>query len=160
MDTVIHQFIFKKCSFEELCKADQQLIEKAKEATYRSYTPYSKFNVGAAALLQNGIIVTGSNQENAAYPSGTCAERTALFYAGANFPQAKVKKIAIIASHNGDFTKKVCSPCGACRQVMLESQYRAGEPIEVLLCSKDEIYIFDSVDALLPLGFDYSDLNA
>ncbi len=148
------------CNQNELTEEQKSVVEAAKIATLGSYAPYSHFNVGAGVLLDNGEIVKGSNQENAAYPSGTCAERTALFYAGANFPQAKVKKIAIIASHNGDFTKKVCSPCGACRQVMLESQYRAGEPIEVLLCSKDEIYIFDSVDALLPLGFDYSDLNA
>lgn len=147
------------CNQNELTEEQKSVVEAAKSATSGAYTPYSHFNVGAGVLLDNGEIVKGSNQENAAYPSGICAERTALFYAGAHFPQAKVKKIAIAASHNGEFTQKVCSPCGACRQVMLESQYRAGSPIEVLLCGKDEIYIVDSVDALLPLGFDYDDLN-
>lgn len=147
------------CNQNELTEDQKNVVEAAKKATLGSYAPYSNFNVGAGVLLDNGVILMGSNQENAAYPSGLCAERTALFYAGANYPHAKVKKIAIIASHEGKFTKKICSPCGACRQVMLESQYRAGNPIEVLLCSNEEIYIFDSVDALLPFGFDYEDLN-
>ena len=147
------------CQKNELTDDQKNVVEAAKKATSGSYAPYSHFNVGAGVLLDNGEIVMGSNQENAAYPSGICAERTALFYAGAAYPEAKVRKIAIIARHNGHFTSKVCSPCGACRQVMLESQHRAGSPIEVLLCSNDQIYVFDSVDALLPLGFDYSDLN-
>lgn len=147
------------CQQNELTDDQKNVVEAAKKATSGSYAPYSHFNVGAGVLLDNGEIVMGSNQENAAYPSGICAERTALFYAGAAYPEAKVRKIAIIARHNGHFTSKVCSPCGACRQVMLESQHRAGSPIEVLLCSNDQIYVFDSVDALLPLGFDYSDLN-
>lgn len=147
------------CNQTELTEEQKSVVEAAKKATLGSYAPYSNFNVGAGVLLDNGVIVMGSNQENAAYPSGLCAERTALFYAGANYPQAKVKKIAIIASHEGKFTKKICSPCGACRQVMLESQYRAGNPIEVLLCSEEEIYICENVDSLLPFGFDYDDLD-
>ena len=147
------------CSENELTEEQKNVIEAAKKATYSSYTPYSHFNVGAGVLLDNGEIIMGSNQENAAYPSGLCAERTALFYAGTKYPTAKVRKIAVIARHNGEFTKNICSPCGACRQVMLESQYRAGAPIEILLCGSEEIYIFDSVDALLPFGFDYDDLQ-
>lgn len=147
------------CKQNELTEEQKNVVDAAKKATSGSYAPYSNFNVGAAVLLDNGEIVQGSNQENAAYPSGLCAERTALFYAGAQFPDAKVCKIAVVACKNGEFTKKICSPCGACRQVMLESQYRAGAPIEVLLCSNDEIYVFESVDALLPFGFDYNDLK-
>ena len=146
------------CSQNELTEEQKNVVEAAKKATLGSYAPYSHFNVGAGVLLDNGIIIQGSNQENAAYPSGLCAERTALFFAGSQYPDAKVRKIAVIASQNGVFTKKICSPCGACRQVMFESQYRAEAPIEVLLCSNDEIYIFKSVDALLPFGFDYEDL--
>lgn len=147
------------CDQKELTDEQKNVVEAAKNATAGSYAPYSHFNVGAAVLLDNGEIVTGSNQENAAYPSGLCAERTALFYAGHNYPEAKVRKIAVAASVNGVFTHNICSPCGACRQVMLESQYRAGAKVEVLLCSATEIYVLDSVDALLPFGFDYDDLS-
>lgn len=146
------------CKQNELTEEQKSVVEAAKRATLGSYAPYSRFNVGAAVLLDNGEIVTGSNQENAAYPSGICAERTALFYAGAHFPEAKVRKMAIIASQNGEFTEKLCSPCGACRQVMLESQYRAGAPVEVMMCGREEIYIAPSVDALLPFGFDFDNL--
>lgn len=154
MDTVIHQFIFKKCSFEELCKADQQLIEKAKEATYRSYSPYSRFNVGAAALLQNGIIVTGSNQENAAYPSGLCAERTTLFYANSQYPDQPVTTLAIAARDDKGFLLQPIPPCGACRQVILETQNRFGNKLRILLYGKNMIYDIASINDLLPLSFD------
>ena len=147
------------CEQNELTEQQKKVVDAAKSAILGSYAPYSNFNVGAAVLLDNGEIIKGSNQENAASPSGSCAERTALFYAGAAFPDAKVNKIAIVASKTGVLNDKICSPCGACRQVMCESQYRAGAPIEVLLCSSKEIYIFDSVDALLPLSFDYDDLK-
>lgn len=146
------------CNESELTESQKNVVKAAKEATLGSYAPYSKFNVGAAVLLDNGIIVKGSNQENAAYPSGLCAERTALFYAGAAYPDAKVKKIAVVSSKNGVINEKICSPCGACRQVMFESQYRAGSPIEVLLCGANDIYVLNSVDVLLPFGFDYDDL--
>lgn len=147
------------CNQNELTEEQKNVVEAAKNATKGSYAPYSHFNVGAAVLLDNGEIVIGANQENAAYPSGLCAERTALFYAGARYPEAKVRKIAIAGSVNGEITKNICSPCGNCRQVMLESQYRAGAPIEVMLCSATEVYICENVDALLPFGFDYDDLN-
>ena len=147
------------CKHNELTEAQKNVVDAAKEATLGSYAPYSNFNVGAAVLLDNGEIVRGSNQENAAYPSGLCAERTALFYAGSNFPDAKVRKIAVISSKDGIISDKICSPCGACRQVMCESQYRAGAPIEVLLCSSDEVYILDSVESLLPFSFNNDDLK-
>lgn len=147
------------CSENELTEEQKNVVEAAKNATFGSYAPYSHFNVGAAVLLDNGEIIKGSNQENAAFPSGLCAERTALFYAGANYPKAKTLKIAIAARNKGEFTQKIVSPCGSCRQVMLESQYRAGSPLEVLLVSANEIYVFENVDSLLPFGFDYDDLK-
>lgn len=149
------------CHESELNEAQKNVVEAAKKATLTSYAPYSRFHVGAAVLLDNGEVIAGSNQENAAYPSGTCAERTALFYAGARWPEAKVTKLAVAArSADGQLTPDVCSPCGACRQVILESQYRAGRPIEILLCSATEVYVLEGIEGLLPLGFDYDSLHA
>lgn len=148
------------CDESELTETQKSVVEAAKKATLTSYAPYSRFHVGAAVLLDDGEILTGSNQENAAYPSGTCAERTVLFYAGAHRPDAKVTTLAIAArSADGRLTPEVCSPCGACRQVILESQYRAGRPIEILLCSATEVYVVDGIEPLLPLGFDYDSLK-
>lgn len=137
----------------ELSEEQKNVIEAAKKATETAYAPYSNFHVGAAVLLDNGEIIAGSNQENAAYPSGMCAERTTLFYAGAKYPQAKVLKLAIIASQNGQITSSVCSPCGACRQVILETQVKGGEPVELLLCSATDVYVIKDINTLLPLGF-------
>lgn len=154
MDTITHHITIKKYRFEELSEIDQQLIEKAKEATYRSYTPYSKFNVGAAALLGNGIIVTGSNQENAAYPSGLCAERTTLFYANSQYPDQPVTTLAIAARDEKGFLVQPISPCGACRQVILETQNRFGNKLRILLYGKNAIYDIATINDLLPLSFD------
>jgi cytidine deaminase len=115
--------------------------------------------VGAAVLLDNGEVVSGSNQENAAYPSGLCAERTTLFYAGSRYPDAKPLKLAIIARTNGEITTDLCAPCGACRQVILESEERGGSPIEILMCSRDKIYAADGVRALLPFAFGSDNLK-
>ncbi|MGL4852992.1 MAG: cytidine deaminase [Phocaeicola sp.] len=142
------------CSYDELSLEEQALIDAAKEATKRSYAPYSRFSVGAAALLANGVMVTGSNQENAAYPSGTCAERTTLFYANSQYPDQAVKTLAVAAYTAGDFLESPIPPCGACRQVLLETEKRYGSPMRVLLYSKNEIYILQGVGALLPLSFD------
>lgn len=139
--------------YDELDDTDRDLVDRAKKATERSYVPYSKFHVGAAALLEDGIIVEGNNQENAAYPSGTCAERTTLFYAGAAYPDKAVKAIAIAAWTNGDFTEDSISPCGACRQVILETEQRYGKPVRILLYGKKHIYIINSIKDLLPLSF-------
>ncbi len=141
------------CSHIELTKEQKSVVEAAKNATLRSYAPFSHYNVGAAVLLDNGEIISGSNQENAAYPSGLCAERTALFYAGAQYPDVPIRKLAIIARQNGAITKNICSPCGACRQVICESEFRAGAPIEILLCSDTEVYIFEGITGLLPFNF-------
>ncbi|MGL4520207.1 MAG: cytidine deaminase [Phocaeicola sp.] len=142
------------CSYEELSVAEQALIDAAKDATKRSYAPYSNFSVGAAALLANGVVVSGSNQENAAYPSGTCAERTTLFYANSQYPDQAVKTLAVAAYTAGDFLETPIPPCGACRQVLLETEKRYGNPMRVLLYSKNEIYVLNGVGGLLPLSFD------
>lgn len=141
-------------SYNELADIDKKLIDLAKEATKRSYSPYSKFRVGAALLLSNGETVTGSNQENVAFPSGTCAERTAIFYAHSQYPDEKIIKIAIAAYYEGDFVKNPISPCGACRQAILEYEKLGGTAIKVLLYGKDEIYILEGIKTLLPLQFD------
>ncbi|MBR7153865.1 MAG: cytidine deaminase, partial [Paludibacteraceae bacterium] len=125
-----------------------------------SYCPYSHFHVGAAAKLANGIVMRGSNQENAAYPSGLCAERTALFAAGAQYPEQPVTKLAIACFTGGHFTKEPGSPCGACRQVMLETEHRYGGKMEVLLYGEEETYVFESAADLLPLIFVSENLKA
>lgn len=140
--------------YTELSPEDAALVEQARQATYRSYAPYSKFCVGAAIALDNGVTVTGANQENAAYPSGTCAERSACFYAHAQYPDAKFKTIAIAARGvDGNFTKDCTAPCGACRQALLEYETLAGRGIRVLLASDDKVYALPSVQSLLPLAF-------
>jgi cytidine deaminase len=140
-------------SYSELSDEQKSVIEAAKEATLRSYSPYSHYAVGAAVLLDNGEILSGNNQENAAYPSGLCAERTTLFYAGSRYPEAKVLKLAIIARTQGEITADQCAPCGACRQVILESEERGGQPIEILMCSRDRVFAAEGIRTLLPLAF-------
>jgi len=146
--------IIKVYQYDELNEADRSLMKTAMEATARSYAPYSHFSVGAAALLENGVVVTGSNQENAAYPSGLCAERTTLFYANSQYPDQAVKTLAIAARTEQDFLDTPIPPCGACRQVLLETEKRFGKPMRILLYSKSDIYIMEGVSALLPLSFD------
>jgi len=148
--------IIKVYTFDELNKAEQDLMTSAMEATTRSYAPYSKFSVGAAALLANGIVVTGTNQENAAYPSGLCAERTTLFYANSQYPDQPVLTLAIAARTEKDFIDLPIPPCGACRQVILETEKRYKQPIRILLYGKKEIYEVKSICDLLPLSFDAS----
>lgn len=143
----------------ELNERQKNVIEAAKKATFNSYSPYSHFQVGAAVMLDNGTIVTGSNQENAAYPSGLCAERTAIFYANAQYPDQPIRMLAIAAQNNGQFNNETISPCGACRQVILESEYRAGAPIEVLLLSGEDVWVFEGIGGLLPMGFNYDNLK-
>jgi len=141
----------------ELSEQELQLINEAKEATFRSYAPYSKFCVGAAVLLSNGTTVTGCNQENAAYPSGLCAERTTIFYANAQYPDASVLKIAIAARDTeGNFLAGPIPPCGACRQVLIEYEKKGGCPMEILLYGTAGIYCLQSAKDLLPIAFDES----
>lgn len=140
--------------YAELSADDKALIDAARQATFRSYAPYSRFCVGAAILLSNGEIVTGSNQENAAYPSGTCAERTAAFYAHSAYPDASFRAIAIAARDtSGAFTPTATAPCGACRQVLLEYETLAGSDVRVILAAEKEIVILPSVKSTLPLAF-------
>lgn len=144
----------KAFALNELNSGEQQLVEAARQATLRSYAPYSHFSVGAAALLENGTIVTGTNQENAAYPSGICAERTTLFYANSQYPDQAVTALAIAARNpEGREVNPPISPCGACRQVMLETENRFGKPMQILLCGNEYIYKVESATQLLPLSF-------
>lgn len=138
----------------EMEAEDRTLVEKAIEATKHSYAPYSNFNVGAALLLDNGEIVTGSNQENAAYPSGLCAERTAMFYASSQYPQHAILKIAIAATQGGVLCGNPATPCGSCRQVMAQYQLRGGKPMQIILAGSEKVLKFEKVDDLLPLIFD------
>ena len=140
--------------WDELAESDQNLVLAAKAIMKTAYAPYSQFKVGAALLLADGEIITGSNQENIAYPSGLCAERVALFYAGANFPDVPVDTLCIVAK--GELVPKdtILSPCGGCRQVMAETQVRQKSPYRVILVSQNEVtIIFNSATDLLPLAF-------
>ncbi len=141
-------------SIDQLEAQDRKLAEAAIEATEGSYAPYSGFNVGAAVRLDNGEIIKGSNQENAAYPSGICAERTAMFYAAATYPENAIEAIAVTASQNGILCGNPATPCGACRQVMAQYQTKGGKPIAIILVGGKKIWKFDRVDDILPLIFD------
>ena len=141
------------CRFDECSEKDKELIKSAKKATESAYAPYSGFKVGAAVLLENGIVAIGNNQENAAYPSGLCAERVALFHANAQYPDNPVIAVAIAAFNKGDFTDDVCTPCGACRQVFAEIESRYGKSIRILMCGRDKVYEVSSIRYLLPLSF-------
>lgn len=148
LTTKIAVYLLEECS-----EVEKKLIDAAKSATKNAYAPYSRFRVGAAVLLENGGIVSGNNQENAAYPSGLCAERTALFFANATYPDQKVEAIAIAAWHNGQFTHDAITPCGACRQVLLEAENRFHSPMKVLMYSEEGIYVVPAIKDLLPLSF-------
>ena len=153
MKELILQTKVTTCTLEEMEPSMRELVEKAKAMTQNAYCPYSHFHVGAAARLADGQIVAGSNQENAAYPSGLCAERTTLFAANANNPDTPVEALAIACYTQGHFTKDAASPCGACRQVMLETEHRFGKPMQVILYGEDMCYVFDSAADLLPMNF-------
>lgn len=129
--------------YDELDPTDRSLVDAAREATFRAYSPYSHFSVGAAILLDNGETVTGSNQENAAYPSSLCAERTAAYYAHSRYPDAKFMTIAIAAREtSGNEIKTPISPCGACRQALLEYETLAGHNVKVILAEPANVTSF------------------
>jgi len=133
---------------------EAELLKAAHEAAKYAYAPYSHFKVGAALLLKNGHIVSGNNQENAVYPSGMCAERVALFYACAQFPDTPIAKIAITAIGTEKEVSQPVPPCGSCRQALLEYEIKYGKPIKVIMAGeKGEVYIVKSVAELLPLSF-------
>lgn len=137
----------------ELSQEDRKLVEAAKDATKNSYSPYSQFKVGAALRLADGTIVTGSNQENASYPLGLCAERTAIFHAQHQHPDQPITALAIAAFANGHFYPEPISPCGACRQVMLEVEDRYLQPMRVLLYGTSGTHVVNTVKDLLPFQF-------
>ncbi|QLC66299.1 cytidine deaminase [Flavobacterium sp. LPB0248] len=142
-------------NLNELPAEIQDLMNQAVEIRKKAYAPYSKFKVGAALLLDNGKIILGSNQENAAYPSGLCAERTAIFYAGSAYPEAKILKMAITAASDTNQTTAPIPPCGSCRQSIAEYEIKQDTPIEIYFMGEiGEIYKSSSLKNLLPLMFD------
>lgn len=139
---------------DELTDTERQLVRQAIEATSRSYAPYSHFNVGAALLLQNGETFIGCNQENAAFPAGLCAERSAIFAAGAQYPDQPMVMLAIAARNpQGELQEEPVSPCGTCRQVLIETETRFRQPVRILLYGSRHIYIVDGIKQLMPLSF-------
>lgn len=152
-----YQFEYLKFSdISELDETRKNLIQKANEAAKNAYVPYSNFHVGAAVLLENGEIITGNNQENASYPVGICAERTLLSYVHANFPNLKKLKLAISVLDTG----KDVSPCGLCRQSILEYETLQNSPIEIILHNnKNSVLVIPSASSILPLHFDSEMLN-
>ena len=146
-------------SIDELPEDVQTLMNQAIEVRKKAYSPYSHFNGGAAMVLDNGEIITANNQENASYPSGLCAERTAIYYAGANFPEAVIQKIAITASAQNKETNTPIPPCGACRQAIAEYEIKQNSPIEIYFMGEvGKVVKSDSLANLLPLIFDRKEL--
>jgi cytidine deaminase len=144
----------------ELPQHEQELLEKARKAGELAYAPYSNFHVGAALLLENGVIVTGNNQENMAYPSGLCAERVAIFAAGAQYPDVAVKAVAVVCTSTSFTVDKPGSPCGACRQVLAEYEMRHGKNIRLLMMGeKGKVHAVNSIGQLLPLVFRMEELK-
>lgn len=138
----------------ELEQKDAELLREAREAVAGSYAPYSRFHVGAAVRLSNGVVVKGSNIENAAYPSGLCAERSALFAAQSQYPGVPIEAIAITAhSEHADVNEPI-SPCGSCRQVMVEAEQRSQHPLRILCQGHTgPIFVFDGIETLMPFIF-------
>jgi cytidine deaminase len=143
----------------ELPEDWKSLIMRARDVSDRAWAPYSGFKVGAAVKLVSGLIVAGNNQENAAYPAGLCAERTALFYANANFPNDPVDVIAVTAKNVHGWVEEPVKPCGGCRQALLEVETRYNRKVTILLDGQKAIYVLDGVDGLLPLNFTRSSLG-
>jgi len=140
-------------SLAELEAEQQELIKKAKEAAINAYAPYSQFEVGAAVLLENGEIIQGNNQENAAYPSGLCAERVAIFYANSKYPNVAIKSIAVTANTKDGIIKEPIPPCGSCLQVMLETEKRSNKDIQVILYGENKITVAENINQFLPINF-------
>lgn len=144
-------------SYEHLDDTEKKLFDSAQKFRAIAYAPYSNFTVGCAILLENGEIISGSNQENAAYPSGLCAERTTIFWIGANFPEVKIKKLFVIGAPREALTSVPIPPCGACRQSILEYEAKQSDPIEIYFASLGgAIYKTKSIRDLLPFSFDAS----
>ncbi len=146
-------FVYEFDAVSELPEEDRELLNAAREAAKSAYAPYSGFFVGAALKLENGEILKGNNQENAAFPTGLCAERVALFYANATYPDVSVKTIAVTAANHEGIVNGPVRPCGSCRQALSEAEVRFRQPIKVILDGKEKIQVFDGVDSLLPFAF-------
>ena len=143
-----------ECQMNELTPQEQQLLQCAIEATAHSYAPYSHFHVGAALLLADGTMLPGCNQENAAFPAGLCAERSAIFAAGAQHPDVAPTMLAIAARDTtGQLTQEPVSPCGTCRQVIIETETRYNSPLRILLYGQRCVYAMDGIKHLMPLSF-------
>ena len=139
---------------DELTETERSLIELAIEGTNRSYAPYSNFHVGAAILLKNGVKFIGCNQENAAFPAGICAERSAIFAAGAQYPDEPITMLAITArGKDGELIDEPASPCGTSRQVIIETETRFKQPVRILLYGRKHTYVIDGIKELMPLSF-------
>lgn len=158
MDAIKTYLPLWRGGIEELGEDEKRYMAAAITSAEKAYAPYSRFQVGAVAVLEDGTLVPGNNQENAAYPSGLCAERTALFTAGAQYPDIPVKAVFLVALKDGVLQEKI-SPCGACRQVLLETEQRYGHPVQIWMCGKSEFCRADSAAALLPLSFGADDLR-
>jgi cytidine deaminase len=147
-------------SMEDLPKEDLELLKLAKKAVKSAYAPYSQFFVGAAILLENGKISIGNNQENAAYPSGLCAERVAIFHASAKYPNIPIKKIAVSVASKTQIINEPVSPCGGCRQVISEYEMKYDSPISIIMSGETgQIYVSDSIENLLPIMFNKKHLK-
>lgn len=147
-------------SAEDLTSEEKLLYEKARQIRDNAYAPYSNFLVGAAVLLENNEVVTGSNQENAAYPSGLCAERVAVFYAGARFPNVAIKTIVLTCNSRHQKVTKPLSPCGSCRQVLAEYENKQGKKIRVVMAGESgPVLACEGIDNLLPMMFKGEFLN-
>lgn len=154
MEDLVLKSTVKVAQMSELSDVERSLVQQAIDATDRSYAPYSNFHVGAAILLKNGTTIMGCNQENAAFPSGICAERSAIFAAGAQFPDQPVMMLAIAArNENGELQEDPVSPCGPCRQVIIETETRFKQPVRILLYGKKHVYVIDGIRQLMPLSF-------
>lgn len=156
---IIQQIEAEILDYSELSKQESAVVHAAKEALKNAYAPYSHFHVGSAVLLANGEIVQGSNQENAAYPSGLCAERVALFSAGSNYPGVKIEMIGIAAMPAGATDHTLVSSCGNCRQVMMEYQSRQDAPMHLLFVHPNREVLRTTVRDVLPFGFDSKSLE-
>lgn len=143
----------QELAYDELSEEIKQLIDKAKEATNNAYSKYSNFSVGAAVRLEDGSLYIGANQENAAYPSGLCAERSAIFGVQSQSPEKAITHLAIAAKNADGFLKQPISPCGSCRQVILEIEDRYKNDIKIYLYGEEKIYAINSGKDLLPLCF-------
>jgi len=155
INTGTSAFIFQ--DIDELSTVDKNLMEAAIQAAKNAYAPYSEFSVGAALLMEDNSIITGNNQENAAYPSGMCAERVAIWKAGSSYPNKKVKKIAISAFSSNKKLNKPVGPCGACRQTLLEYEINQKEAMEIFFMGEiGNVVKTNSIASLLPFSFDSS----